>query len=106
MGTTVAGEEQQLQNNPSKTHHPGRGTGRGASRTQTSAEQRRSARQKKWSAIVLENDWLVAEEMITAHIAAATKAAKDRRANFHNRIRNEFTLFSTLVFPCMALQSH
>ena len=37
----------------------------------------------------MENDWLAAEEMLTAHIAAATKAAKDRRANFHNRIRNE-----------------
>ena len=85
----MTGEEQQLQNNPSKTCRPGRGTGKGASRAQTSAGRRHSARQKKRSAIVLENDWLAAEDMLTAHIAAATKAAKDRRANFHNRIRSE-----------------
>ena len=87
--TVVAGEEQQPQNNPRKTCRPGRGIGKDTSCAQTSAGQRRSVRQKKRSAIVLENDWLVAEEILTVHIAAVTKAAKDRHANFHNRIRNE-----------------
>ena len=85
----MTGEEQQPLNNPSKTCRPGRGTRKGASHAQTFAGQRHSARQKKRSAIVLENDWLAAKEMLTAHSAAATKAVKDRRANFHNIIRNE-----------------
>ena len=62
---------------------------KGASRVQTPRGQRRSARHKKRPAIVVENDWLAVEEMLTAHIVAATKAAKDRRANFYNRSRSE-----------------
>lgn len=87
--TTVTGGEQQPQIHPRKVSRPGRGSSKGAPRAQTPGGQRRSARHKKRSAIVLENDWLAAEEMLTAHIAAATKAAKDRRAAFHSAITNE-----------------
>lgn len=58
-------------------------SGSNATSSATPTVGRRSKRLKKRSAVVVENDMLVAEKVLTTALTAASRAVKHRRLKFH-----------------------